>query len=153
MLTDSTESVRESETQLEWLRMALADQAETRRHRATVDHLFTTLQCPECLLLFAKPVTLTCGHTFCLMCAWTVTSRTYRCPVCRPRKYATEYNKPDTVNFVVSALIDRLLPMLSDDNRNDYERRRDRLNREERHRDREERRRGHRHCFRSSSAK
>ena len=41
------------------------------------------LTCPVCFELLARPVTLQCGHTFCLHCATLALLRQPACPCCR----------------------------------------------------------------------
>ncbi|XP_030622893.1 E3 ubiquitin/ISG15 ligase TRIM25 [Chanos chanos] len=72
------------------------------------DLLAQELSCPICLQLFSDPVTLPCGHNYCMDCISAATpsdnpKSPARCPECRE-----EYNSPDQLqrNFKLSGIVD-----------------------------------------------
>ncbi|XP_072436244.1 E3 ubiquitin-protein ligase TRIM47-like [Chiloscyllium punctatum] len=75
-----------------------------------------SLSCPVCLELFKNPVTIPCGHNFCMDCissCWDedTDSDSCKCPECRqdfsPRP-------PLAKNFVLCKIVDRLLKVPED---------------------------------------
>jgi hypothetical protein len=128
-MTQERSACDEFEELYEQMLEVLGDQVQTEKLRCTLDDLFTELECELCMHLFVKPVLLLCGHTFCLVCAWTWTRRHGTCPKCRRRVLS---GKPATINKTLVNTMDALLATLDDDERLAYDRRRAELAKEER---------------------
>ena len=80
------------------------------RSEAMKQRQLTALECSVCLCVFLKPVTLSCGHTFCQKCIDDVKDAAYRegcpasCPLCREH---TEY-------YLKSAVLSELSDIIKD---------------------------------------
>ena len=48
-----------------------------------LDDIKKNLECPICFDLFKTPITIKCGHTFCLECLDTKDGTIKKCPLCR----------------------------------------------------------------------
>ncbi|XP_029021776.1 zinc-binding protein A33-like [Betta splendens] len=63
--------------------------------------------CSICLSVFTKPVSLPCGHNYCLDCitAYWDTKTDFQCPLCKE----TFYNRPALrVNIVIAEIVEKL---------------------------------------------
>eukprot|EP01126_Amoeba_proteus_P035752 TRINITY_DN3610_c0_g1_i4.p1 TRINITY_DN3610_c0_g1~~TRINITY_DN3610_c0_g1_i4.p1 ORF type:complete len:393 (+),score=53.13 TRINITY_DN3610_c0_g1_i4:200-1378(+) len=65
------------------------------------------LTCPLCMELFFEPVTLHCGHTFCLECIGRALDTQKHCPVCRTTVHITSGLG---VNLTLSNIVKRIFP-------------------------------------------
>lgn len=79
------------------------------------ERLALELSCPICLQLYRDPVTLPCGHNYCLGCIQNAAhaedpKSQKRCPECRE-----EYDSPETLpkNFKLSGIVDGFLAATS----------------------------------------
>lgn len=65
-------------------------------------------QCPLCLKLLFKPVSITCGHTFCKSCLVRSLSVQKKCPICRVPYLFSPHELP--VNILIQTIIQKQLP-------------------------------------------
>lgn len=62
------------------------------------------LTCPLCLKVFLDPVSISCGHTFCHICAKKAYKKTRKCPICR---VAFSLNQSIAVTHMLKSYIEK----------------------------------------------
>ncbi|KAI5815572.1 PUA-like domain-containing protein [Pyronema omphalodes] len=87
---------------------------ESEEYKAFTDcisaTLFPELECNICYQLLHEPITISCGHTYCLSCIYHVNEGTHLkslCPICRKEFYLSE--QPLT-NTRLIRIMSRLIP-------------------------------------------
>ncbi|KZV65677.1 LON-domain-containing protein [Peniophora sp. CONT] len=79
--------------------------------RTHFDKEFTSeLTCEICLLLFYKPLTTPCQHTFCAKCLQRSLDHSTQCPLCRHDLAGYAYNLHQPCNKVILSVLLRAFP-------------------------------------------
>ncbi|KAI0036838.1 PUA-like domain-containing protein [Vararia minispora EC-137] len=70
----------------------------------------TELTCEICLLLFYRPLTTPCQHTFCSKCLQRSLDHSDQCPLCRHSLAGFAYHQVQPCNQIVLSIIQKVFP-------------------------------------------
>lgn len=75
-----------------------------------MSNLIRSIQCPLCLSSFDSPVSLECGHVFCMSCTEGLSGKRIQCPLCRSRTPRRKIRSLASMRGIVNAVEDMIDP-------------------------------------------